>query len=172
MPCLLRCRLTKYAVSPPGSGEPHARAMSPAPLGSSLITRAPKSASMVEQKGPARAWLRSMTVTSSSGKRMDPLLADHGSPAAAGGAVVIHMWDEERAMAEFPECMLIVTVEVDASIEAEWNRWYDAVHLPDALRCPGVRRGRRYVSSGEISESASGKTERTARRIYTTIYEL
>ena len=46
------------------------------------------------------------------------------------------------------------------------------VHLPDALRCPGVRRGRRYVSSGEISESASGKTERAARRIYTTIYEL
>src|SRR4051812_33826589 len=70
MPCLLRCRLTKYAVSPPGSGVPHARAMSPAPLGSSLITRAPKSASMVEQKGPARAWLRSMTVTSSSGRRM------------------------------------------------------------------------------------------------------
>ena len=70
MPFLLRCRLTKYAVSPPGSGVPHARAMSPAPLGSSLITRAPKSASMVEQKGPARAWLRSMTVTSSSGRRM------------------------------------------------------------------------------------------------------
>ena len=69
-------------------------------------------------------------------------------------------------MSEFPECLLIVTAEVDASIEAEWNRWYDTVHLPDALRCPGVRRGRRYVSSGEISETAA------ARRIYTTIYEL
>jgi hypothetical protein len=75
-------------------------------------------------------------------------------------------------MPEFPECLLIVTVEVDAAIEAEWNRWYDTVHLPDALRCPGVRRGRRYVSSGEISESLAGKTERAARRIYTTIYEL
>ena len=75
-------------------------------------------------------------------------------------------------MPEFPECLLVVTVEVDASIEAEWNRWYDTVHLPDALKCPGVRRGRRYVSSGEISESMSGTTERTARRIYTTIYEL
>jgi hypothetical protein len=31
---------------------------------------------------------------------------------------------------------------------------------------------RRYISSGEISETAAGKTERTARRIYTTIYEL
>ena len=61
-------------------------------------------------------------------------------------------------MSEFPECLLIVTAEVDTSIEAEWNRWYDTVHLPDALRCPGVRRGRRYVSSGEISESAAGKS--------------
>src|SRR5438067_5416858 len=75
-------------------------------------------------------------------------------------------------MSEFPECLLIVIAEVDAAIEGEWNRWYDTVHLPDALRCPGVRRGRRYVSSGEMSETVAGKTERTARRIYTTIYEL
>ena len=43
-------------------------------------------------------------------------------------------------MSEFPECLLIVTAEVDAAIEGDWNRWYDTVHLPDALRCPGVRR--------------------------------
>ncbi len=73
MPCLFRCRLTKYDVSPPGSGGPHARAMSPAPDGSTLITRAPKSASMVEQNGPASAWLRSSTVTSSSGIRISGL---------------------------------------------------------------------------------------------------
>ena len=47
-----------------------------------------------------------------------------------------------------------------------------AVHLPDALKCPGVQRGRRYVSSGEITERAADKTEQMARRIYTTIYEL
>lgn len=75
-------------------------------------------------------------------------------------------------MSEFPECLLIVTAEVDVAVEAEWNWWYDTVHLPDALRCPGVQRGRRYVSSGEITESAADKTERMARRIYTTIYEL
>ena len=75
-------------------------------------------------------------------------------------------------MAEFPECLLIVTAEVDTEVEAEWNRWYDGVHLPDALKCPGVRSGRRYVSSGEISETTGGKTDRTAKRIYTTIYEL
>jgi hypothetical protein len=73
---------------------------------------------------------------------------------------------------QFPGCLLIVTVEVDAAVEAEWNRWYDTVHLPDALRCPGVRRGRRYVSTGSISETTHGKTERSDKRIYTTIYEL
>src|SRR5512142_1927928 len=75
-------------------------------------------------------------------------------------------------MSEVPEYLLIVTAEVDAAIEGEWNRWYDTVHLPDALKCPGVRRGRRYVSSGDVSETADGKTERVAKRIYTTIYEL
>ena len=75
-------------------------------------------------------------------------------------------------MAEFPGCLLIVTAEVDPAVEDDWNRWYDTVHLPDALRCPGVRRGRRYVSSGDIGESTAGVTSRTAKRIYTTIYEL
>ena len=75
-------------------------------------------------------------------------------------------------MSELPGCLLIVTAEVDPAVEAEWNRWYDTVHLPDALRCPGVRSGRRYVSSGDVSETANGRTERAARRIYTTIYEL
>ena len=75
-------------------------------------------------------------------------------------------------MSELPGCLLIVTAAVDPSVEAEWNRWYDTGHLPDALRCPGVRSGRRYVSSGDISETANGRTERAARRIYTTIYEL
>ena len=75
-------------------------------------------------------------------------------------------------MSAFPERLLIVTVEVDPAVEAEWNRWYDTVHLPDALKCPGVRSGRRYISSGEISETVDGKTEKSARRIYTTVYEL
>jgi hypothetical protein len=71
-----------------------------------------------------------------------------------------------------PDCLLIVTAEVDASVEADWNRWYDDVHLPDALACPGVRAGRRYVSSGEISESDRGQGKRTQTRLYTTVYEL
>ena len=75
-------------------------------------------------------------------------------------------------MTELPNCLLIVTAEVDASVEADWNRWYDDVHLPDALACPGVRAGRRYVSSGEISESDRGQGRRTRTRLYTTVYEL
>jgi hypothetical protein len=75
-------------------------------------------------------------------------------------------------MSHFPSCLLIVTAEVDPEVEAEWNRWYDSVHLPDALRCPGVRRGQRYVSNGQIAESVDGKRELLGKRLYTTIYEL
>jgi hypothetical protein len=31
-------------------------------------------------------------------------------------------------MAESFDCLLIVTAEVDAAVEAEWNQWYDTVH--------------------------------------------
>jgi hypothetical protein len=76
------------------------------------------------------------------------------------------------AMAELPDCLLIVTAEVDAAVETEWNRWYDDVHLPDALACPGVLAGRRYVSVGQISESERGQGRRVSTRLYTTVYQL
>ena len=75
-------------------------------------------------------------------------------------------------MSTLPNCLLIVTAEVDAEVEAEWNRWYDEVHLPDALACPGVLTGRRYLASGPISESDRGQGRRTSARLYTTVYEL
>jgi hypothetical protein len=93
------------------------------------------------------------------------LLRDVSSSASACAG-------KEATMSDFPECLLIVTVEIDPAVEDEWNRWYDTVHLPDALKCPGVRRGRRYVSVGEVSESIGGTTGKSSRRIYTTIYEL
>jgi hypothetical protein len=74
-------------------------------------------------------------------------------------------------MAALPNCLLIVTAEVDPEVEAEWNRWYDEVHLPDALACPGVLTGRRYVSA-DVSESERGQGSRTGRKVYTTVYEL
>ncbi len=75
-------------------------------------------------------------------------------------------------MERLPACLLLVTVEIDEQVEAQWNRWYDEVHLPAALACPGVIRGRRYASAGEVAESDRGQRERHARRIYTTVYEL
>ena len=38
-------------------------------------------------------------------------------------------------MSELPECLLIVTAEVDTAVEAEWNRWYS----PDAIATPEFR---------------------------------
>jgi len=76
------------------------------------------------------------------------------------------------AMDPLPNCLLVVTVEVDAAIEADWNRWYDDVHLPAALGCPGVLRGRRYVSVGPITETDRGQRAQRSHRIYTTVYEL
>jgi hypothetical protein len=75
-------------------------------------------------------------------------------------------------MSKLPNCLLVVTAEVDAEVEADWNRWYDDVHLPDALACPGVLSGRRYLSSGDISESDRGQSRRSKARLYTTVYEL
>lgn len=75
-------------------------------------------------------------------------------------------------MDPLPNCLLIVTAEVDAAVEEEWDRWYDDVHLPDALACPSVLAGRRYVSVGDIAESDRGQSRRTPRKLYTTVYEL
>src|SRR6266478_9931262 len=79
---------------------------------------------------------------------------------------------EECRMTHLPDCLLIVTAEVDAEVEAEWNRWYDEVHVPDVLACPGVRAGQRYVTSGRIHESDRGQVRRSATKLYTTVYEL
>jgi hypothetical protein len=43
----------------------------------------------------------------------------------------------------------VVAARVDPAVEAEWNRWYDEVHLPDIAGCPGFRRGSRYVAATE-----------------------
>ena len=75
-------------------------------------------------------------------------------------------------MTDFPSCLLIVTAEIDPAVEAEWNQWYDEVHLPEALACPGVLRGTRYLSDGEASLTDHGKRAKDAAKVYTTVYEL
>jgi hypothetical protein len=75
-------------------------------------------------------------------------------------------------MSPLPTCLMIVTAEVDEAVEADWNRWYDETHLPDALACPGVLSGRRYLAAGDIAESDHGSRTRRRARLYTAVYEL
>jgi len=40
----------------------------------------------------------------------------------------------------------IVRIDVAPEFDAAFNRWYDEVHLPAILACPGWLSGRRYVA--------------------------
>jgi hypothetical protein len=40
----------------------------------------------------------------------------------------------------------IVRVDVAPEVEEAFNRWYDTVHVPALLRCPGWLSARRYVN--------------------------
>jgi hypothetical protein len=75
-------------------------------------------------------------------------------------------------MPDLPKCLLIVTAEIDPAVEAEWNTWYDEVHLPEALACPGVLGGRRYLAAGQASLTDHGARAGNAARVYATVYEL
>ena len=68
--------------------------------------------------------------------------------------------------------LLIVTAEIDADVEDAWNEWYDKVHLPAALACPGVMSGTRYVSQGEASKIDHGGRTTGSEKIYTPIYQI
>ena len=68
--------------------------------------------------------------------------------------------------------LLVVTAEIDADVEDKWNDWYDKVHLPAALACPGVMSGTRYVSQGEASKIDHGGRTTGSEKIYTTIYQI
>lgn len=61
-----------------------------------------------------------------------------------------------------PAHVLIVRAEVPVDIEAAWNDWYDKVHLPEILACPGFRCGRRYATSGTGGD----------RRHYLALYDI
>lgn len=63
-------------------------------------------------------------------------------------------------MSELPDHLMIVSAQVDTSVEADWNRWYDDVHLPEILECPGFLDARRYVSESD------------GRRDYIAVYRL
>ncbi len=75
-------------------------------------------------------------------------------------------------MANLGTYLLIVTAEIDANVEDAWNEWYDKVHLPAALACPGVVSGTRYVSQGETSNTDHGRHTAGSTKVYTTIYQI
>jgi hypothetical protein len=45
---------------------------------------------------------------------------------------------------ERPEWVNIVSVDIEASHAGEFNRWYNEVHVPEILGCPGWHANRRY----------------------------
>lgn len=57
--------------------------------------------------------------------------------------------------------LLIVTSQIDPTVEAAWNDWYNNVHLPEIAECPGFKSAQRYVAQG--SDGA---------RSYIAVYEL
>ena len=75
-------------------------------------------------------------------------------------------------MANQSPCLLIITAQIDVSVEDAWNEWYDEVHLPATLACPGVKSGARYASTGDASRIDHGERSTDTTRIYTTIYEV
>jgi hypothetical protein len=87
-----------------------------------------------------------------------------GSPTVADPAPV--------PASPLPACLLIVIAEIDAACEDEWNRWYDEVHLPDALACPGVLCGRRYRSASRLSLTERGAKTLSYTVAYAAVYAL
>jgi hypothetical protein len=49
-------------------------------------------------------------------------------------------------MSSLPTYLSVVTVDIEAGVEKEFNRWYDEVHVPEVLACPGWEQGARYVA--------------------------
>jgi antibiotic biosynthesis monooxygenase (ABM) superfamily enzyme len=52
---------------------------------------------------------------------------------------------EDGAMNLKTEYIVQVGVDVDPGKEDEWNEWYNNVHLPAIVDCPGYYSGRRYL---------------------------
>lgn len=57
--------------------------------------------------------------------------------------------------------LLVISVDIDPSHDREFNQWYEQVHLPEIVACPGILSGRRMVSP-----------DGDQRPRYITIYEV
>lgn len=61
--------------------------------------------------------------------------------------------------------LLVMSACTDPAREAEFNKWYDEIHIPDVTATPHIYAGQRYKLAGSPS-----KTEPDAR--YLAVYEL
>ena len=61
----------------------------------------------------------------------------------------------EEVLTQTADCLLIVTAEVDPAVEAEWNKWYDKVHLKDALASLRELERSCAAAEGRIAEAVS-----------------
>src|SRR5579863_5480891 len=59
-----------------------------------------------------------------------------------------------------PEYVFVVDATIAPSVETAWNTWYDEVHLPEIVACPGFREGARYCA------------EKDGERHYLAIYAI
>ena len=75
-------------------------------------------------------------------------------------------------MSHLPSCLLIVTAEIDPAVEAAFNQWYDEIHLPEALTCPGFLRGTRYLAARDASLTDHGEKAADGAKVYAAVYEL
>jgi hypothetical protein len=54
---------------------------------------------------------------------------------------LIHEAGEHRGR---PDLVNVITVDIDDQHAESFSRWYNEVHFPEILACPGWRAGRRY----------------------------
>ncbi|WP_428484435.1 hypothetical protein [Rhodopila sp.] len=54
--------------------------------------------------------------------------------------------DPADSPSELPRYLQMGRIDVMASMEEEFNDWYNTVYIPDFLRVPGVLRARRFVA--------------------------
>jgi hypothetical protein len=59
--------------------------------------------------------------------------------------------------------LMVVDLDLQPEIEEEWNRWYDEIHQPEIVECPGFERATRYIAPDSDPDG---------RRRHLTIYEL
>ena len=70
------------------------------------------------------------------------------------------------------EWILVVTAHVAPEVEAAWNRWYDEVHVPEILACPGVHRAVRCETSEPAAVRGFAPRPEDSARGYIAIYDI